>query len=179
MQQLYFSRRAQGRAAEGARSEEHPKNAPVTKRPQIRQRSVVPGKVWVGGLCASTDAASLEAAFRPHGEVLDARVLYDGHGQERQSRGYGFVTFAEPESVVPAMRAMNGAVVDGFTVQVNEVFNNDAKDEQAESGTPVRKRSSATLGQQGVGENTTALTGSLTSTSASPVMMVLASLSAW
>jgi RNA recognition motif-containing protein len=150
-----------------------PTNAPAALRPQTRQRIVVPGKVWVGGLSASTDNGSLEAAFRPHGEVLDARILYDGHGQERQSRGYGFVTFVEPERVAPAIRAMDGAVVDGSTVQVNEVFKNDNVDGPDEGSTSARKRASpASCRQQSVAGNSTAPASSLASTAASSVMLV-------
>jgi hypothetical protein len=97
--------------------------------------------------------------------------LYDGHGQERQSRGYGFVTFVEPESVVPAIRAMDGAVVDGSTVQVNEVFKNDNAEEQPEDSNSVRKRTNpASHRQQNGAGNSTASAGSLMSTS--PVMLV-------
>ena len=92
------------------------------RQPQQQQRAVDPLKVWVGGLGDRTDAASLEAAFRAHGEVTQAKVLYDGHGAERQPRGYGFVTFADEAGARQAMRAMDGGVVDGSQVQVNAVF---------------------------------------------------------
>lgn len=166
LQQLYNKRRAPGPCPS-----EEPTSAAVATRPHTRQRSAVPGKVWVGGLSAATDAGSLEAAFRPHGEVLDARVLYDGHGHERQSRGYGFVTYVEPESVAPAIRAMDGAVVDGSTVRVNEVFKNDVADGQHEANASVRKRPTpASQKQQSIAGSSTGPASSLTS--ASPVLMV-------
>lgn len=167
LQQLYNKRRAPGPGPS-----EEPTSAPVATRPQTRQRSAVPGKVWVGGLSAATDAGSLEAAFRPHGEVSDARVLYDGHGHERQSRGYGFVTYVEPESVAPAIRAMDGAVVDGSTVRVNEVFKNDIADGQDEASASVRKRPSPASHKQSIAGSSTGPAGSMKSTSASPVLMV-------
>lgn len=169
LQQLYYSRRVQS-----SPQSEKPEHAPaVATRPGSRKRCAVPGKVWVGSLDASTDASSLEAAFRPYGEVLDARVMYDGHGQERQSRGYGFVTFSEPESVALALRAMEGAVVDGSTVHVNEVFKSGSVGEPGEGGGPVRKRRShAPHTQQSVSDVSAAPAGSPTSSSVSPIMMV-------
>jgi hypothetical protein len=100
--------------------------SPLHQRPTASlaqpRRDEVPGKIWVGGLSAKTDAGSLEAAFRPHGEVANAKVMYTGHGAERQPRGYGFVTFMMPTSVPLAKHAMDGATLDGATIQVNVVF---------------------------------------------------------
>jgi hypothetical protein len=193
LQQYYQSRRQRDGGADdvgdgdaaprAAAPDARPQQARAARAARTQQREVVPGKVWVGGLSASTDAASLEAAFRPHGEVLDARVLYDGHGAERRPRGYGFVTFAEPAQVAPAMRAMDGAVVDGSTVRINEVFRNDdgaAAGADDATVAPARKKSKPApqgpLGRDAeldaAGRGAAASAAPLASSSASPVLMV-------
>eukprot|EP00955_Chlamydomonas_euryale_P065812 359359-Chlamydomonas_euryale.AAC.2 len=60
-------------------------------------------KVFVGGLAASVDDAMLREYFEAYGEVEDAVVMYD-HDNKRP-RGFGFVTFANEESVGAAFAA--------------------------------------------------------------------------
>ncbi len=75
-------------------------------------------KLFVGGLSWGTDDAGLRTAFEQFGEVTDAKVIYDR--DTGRSRGFGFVTFAEATDANTAMEQMNGAVLDGRTLTVNE-----------------------------------------------------------
>ncbi|KAI8463984.1 MAG: hypothetical protein J3K34DRAFT_372272 [Monoraphidium minutum] len=54
-------------------------------------------KIFVGGLAPSVDDAALRAYFEVFGPVEDGVVMYD-HDNKRP-RGFGFITFAEEESV--------------------------------------------------------------------------------
>ncbi|CAB1314009.1 unnamed protein product [Coregonus sp. 'balchen'] len=64
------------------------------------------GKLFVGGLCFDTDETSLEEAFSKYGNIAKVDVVRDR--ETRRSRGFGFVTFENPEDAKDAMVAMNG-----------------------------------------------------------------------
>jgi RNA recognition motif-containing protein len=75
-------------------------------------------KLFVGGLSWNTDDRGLHAAFERFGEVLEATVITDR--ETGRSRGFGFVTLADAAAAADAMEQMNGAILDGRTLNVNE-----------------------------------------------------------
>lgn len=75
-------------------------------------------KLFVGGLSWDTSDESLRDGFSQHGAVLDAKVITDR--ETGRSRGFGFVTMADSAATETAMRAMDGANLDGRTIRVNE-----------------------------------------------------------
>jgi len=75
-------------------------------------------KLFVGGLSWDTNDQSLSAAFERFGPVTEAKVINDR--ETGRSRGFGFVTFAAPADAEKAMAEMDGAMLDGRNVRVNE-----------------------------------------------------------
>jgi cold-inducible RNA-binding protein len=75
-------------------------------------------KLFVGGLSWNTGDAGLLDAFSQYGDVTDAKVVLDR--ETGRSRGFGFVTFADPTAADSAIRALDGASLDGRTIRVNE-----------------------------------------------------------
>ncbi len=75
-------------------------------------------KLFVGGLSWGTDDHSLREAFDPFGTVVEAKVITDR--ESGRSRGFGFVTFETNEGAREAIQKMNGADLDGRTLNVNE-----------------------------------------------------------
>jgi RNA recognition motif-containing protein len=75
-------------------------------------------RIYVGNLSYNTDDASLSAAFAQHGQVRNASVVRDR--ETGRSRGFGFVEMASDEEALNAIAAMNGAELDGRTLNVNE-----------------------------------------------------------
>jgi RNA recognition motif-containing protein len=75
-------------------------------------------KLFVGGLSWDTDTDGLRSAFEAFGEVTDAVVITDR--ESGRSRGFGFVTFADGADAKAAMDGMNGAELDGRSLNVNE-----------------------------------------------------------
>lgn len=75
-------------------------------------------KLFVGGLSWNTDDAGLQEAFGKFGELVDAKVITDR--ETGRSRGFGFVTFANDADAEECMAKMNGAQLDGRTLNVNE-----------------------------------------------------------
>ncbi len=78
-------------------------------------------KLFVGGLAWGTTSDALRAAFEPHGTITEAKVIDDR--ETGKSRGFGFVTFADAASCQKAIAAMNGAMLDGRSIRVNEAEN--------------------------------------------------------
>src|SRR6185295_9501686 len=69
-------------------------------------------------LSYDTDTETLRQAFASSGEVTDAHVVMD---RERgRSRGFGFVTMATPDLAQKAIETMNGTMLDGRAIRVNE-----------------------------------------------------------
>ncbi|OIW08715.1 hypothetical protein TanjilG_03391 [Lupinus angustifolius] len=75
-------------------------------------------RAFVGGLAWATDSESLEKAFAPYGEILDAKIINDR--ETGRSRGFGFVTFATEQSLKDAIEGLNGQDLDGRNITVNE-----------------------------------------------------------
>lgn len=75
-------------------------------------------KLFVGSLSWDTDADGLRDAFAAFGDVTDAVVISDR--ETGRSRGFGFVTFANAADAQSAIEGMNGADLDGRSLNVNE-----------------------------------------------------------
>lgn len=74
-------------------------------------------RCFVGGLAWATDDRSLQDAFSPYGEILESKIISDR--ETGRSRGFGFVTFSDEQSMRDAIDAMNGKVLDGRNITVN------------------------------------------------------------
>jgi len=75
-------------------------------------------KLFVGGLSWNTDDAGLQDAFAPFGEIVEAKVISDR--DTGRSRGFGFVTYSDANAAQAAIQEMNGAMLDGRSLRVNE-----------------------------------------------------------
>ncbi len=84
-------------------------------------------RLYVGNLSFHTTADSLREAFVSIDEVTDVHVVTDR--ETGRSRGFGFVTMGSAAGAQKAIQAMNGAVVDGRPLRVNE-----AEERQARGG---------------------------------------------
>ncbi|XP_077209781.1 uncharacterized protein LOC143845357 [Tasmannia lanceolata] len=73
-------------------------------------------KVFVGGLAWETQSETMHRYFEPFGEILEAVVISDKN--TGRSKGYGFVTFRDPESARRAC-ADPSPVIDGRRANCN------------------------------------------------------------
>ncbi|KAJ8374566.1 hypothetical protein SKAU_G00051460 [Synaphobranchus kaupii] len=76
------------------------------------------GKLFVGGLSFDTNEQSLEDVFSKYGQITEVVVIKDRESQK--SRGFGFITFENPEDAKDAMLAMNGKSLDGRQIRVDQ-----------------------------------------------------------
>lgn len=75
-------------------------------------------RLYVGNLSYQASSDSLREAFSAYGEVNDVHVVTDR--DSGQSRGFGFVTMGSEQEARKAMTGMDGAMLDGRALRVNE-----------------------------------------------------------
>jgi len=75
-------------------------------------------KLYVGSLSYSTDDNQLRSLFESFGEILSAKVISDKFSG--QSKGFGFVEFEDDSAADEAIAQVNGKLVGGRTLVVNE-----------------------------------------------------------
>lgn len=75
-------------------------------------------RIYVGNLSFDTDERGLGEAFAQFGEVAEVKIVTDR--ETGRSRGFAFVSMADTESARRAISQMNGAMVDGRSLRVNE-----------------------------------------------------------
>src|SRR5512146_1866026 len=74
--------------------------------------------LYVGNLSFSTSRESLEAAFAAAGEVREISMPTDR--ETGQPRGFAFVTMGSAQAATSAISQLNGAMLDGRSLKVNE-----------------------------------------------------------
>lgn len=84
-------------------------------------------RLYVGNLSFNTSEDTLRSAFSEHGEVTDVHLVMDR--DTGRPRGFGFVTMGSDGDAQKAIEAMNGAMLDGRPLRVNE-----AEERQARGG---------------------------------------------
>jgi RNA recognition motif-containing protein len=75
-------------------------------------------RLYIGNLSFQASTESLRDAFAAFGEVTDAHVVTDR--DSGQSRGFGFITMGSDQEAKAAMAAMDGQMLDGRALRVNE-----------------------------------------------------------
>jgi RNA recognition motif-containing protein len=75
-------------------------------------------RLYIGNLPFSATAEEVRAAFEPHGVVTDVRLVMDR--ATGRSRGFAFVTMGSDEEAGRAMKKMDGAMLAGRPLRVNE-----------------------------------------------------------
>jgi RNA recognition motif-containing protein len=75
-------------------------------------------RLYVGNLSFHSTQDSLRNAFVEFGDVTDVHLVSDR--ETGQSRGFGFVTMGSNAAAQDAIRSMNGALLDGRALKVNE-----------------------------------------------------------
>lgn len=75
-------------------------------------------KLYVGGLPYAVDSQGLQEIFEQVGAVVSAEVIMDR--ETGRSKGFGFVEMADEEAAKQAVEKLNGSVVGGRSLTVNE-----------------------------------------------------------
>lgn len=75
-------------------------------------------RLYVGNLAFSTTEEAIRSTFAEFGEVTEAKLMIER--ETGRSRGFAFVELATSEAAKAAIEQMNGAVIDGRSLRVNE-----------------------------------------------------------
>ena len=75
-------------------------------------------KLYVGNLTYDVTDSALEQLFAAHGTVQSAQVIMDR--DTGRSKGFGFVEMGSDQEAQAAIQAMNGKMVGGRSLTVNE-----------------------------------------------------------
>jgi len=75
-------------------------------------------RLYVGNLSFNTSRESLEAAFAAAGEVREIAIPTDR--ETGQPRGFAFVTMGSAQAATSAISQLNGTMLDGRALKVNE-----------------------------------------------------------
>jgi len=75
-------------------------------------------RLYVGNLSFQTNADTIRSAFETMGEVTDVHAVMDR--ETGQSRGFAFVTMGSAREAQKAIAEMNGVMIEGRNLRVNE-----------------------------------------------------------
>ena len=84
-------------------------------------------RLYVGNLSFDTSEESLQSAFSSFGEVSEVKIVMDR--ETGRSRGFAFVSMADASSARNAIAKLDGSMLDGRALRVNE-----AEERQQRSG---------------------------------------------
>ncbi|GFR49531.1 hypothetical protein Agub_g11575 [Astrephomene gubernaculifera] len=82
-------------------------------------------KIYVGGLDYSATKDDIYDAFSDAGKVVNVQLVVDHETQ--RSKGYAFVTFADEDAFLYALKRMNGVAIKGKSVVVNKALSAEEK----------------------------------------------------
>jgi RNA recognition motif-containing protein len=75
-------------------------------------------RLYVGNLSFHTTQATIEAAFAAAGDVREVAMPTDR--ETGQPRGFAFVTMGSAQAATAAIAQLNGLMLDGRPIKVNE-----------------------------------------------------------
>jgi RNA recognition motif-containing protein len=82
--------------------------------------------IYVANLSFDLQDADLKNYFTPYGEVTSAKIIMDKITE--RSRGFGFVEMSDDAAAMKAITELNGSMVDGRSIKVNEAKAKPGKD---------------------------------------------------
>jgi RNA recognition motif-containing protein len=75
-------------------------------------------RLYVGNLSFHTSEGALQDAFSQFGDVTEVRIVTDR--ETGRSRGFAFVSMADAQGATQAISQMDGQMVDGRALRVNQ-----------------------------------------------------------
>jgi RNA recognition motif-containing protein len=91
--------------------------------------------IFVGSLSFKTTEEELQKEFEAFGEVGSVKIILDH--ETLKSRGFAFVTMPNQDQAMAAIAALNGKMINGFALKVNEASPRESR------GGPGREHSGA------------------------------------
>lgn len=77
-------------------------------------------KIFVKNIEGSINELILESLFKPYGEIVSTKIIYDRITWE--SKGFGFIEYEKKADAQKAIEAMNGKELKGKALEVMEAI---------------------------------------------------------
>jgi len=92
--------------------------APQSAQSRVERVNIMGNRLYVGNLSFNADTETVREAFTGVGEVTDVHVVMDR--ETGRSRGFAFVTMGTSQLAAEAISRLDGAMIDGRALRVNE-----------------------------------------------------------
>lgn len=89
-------------------------------------------KIYVGNLDRSVSEDDLKELFEAHGTVVSHTIIKDRYTNE--SRGFGFVEMSSAEEANSAIKTINGQMLKGRSLTVNEAREREPRSRDSSGG---------------------------------------------
>ncbi|KAJ1018920.1 hypothetical protein NDA16_004723 [Ustilago loliicola] len=90
--------------------------------------------IYVGNLPANLDESALSSYFLPFGDIISVSVPSTNTPSGKRNKGFGFITFSNPDEALDALDNMNLNAISGRTINVNLADPNKVKDASTGGG---------------------------------------------
>jgi RNA recognition motif-containing protein len=77
-------------------------------------------KLFIKNIERSINELVLESVFKPFGEIVSTKIVYDRITWE--SRGFGFIEFEKKADALKAIEALNGKELKGKALDISEAI---------------------------------------------------------
>lgn len=84
--------------------------------PKTDKKNLNSKNLLVKNLESTVTTKDLNTIFAQYGEVSSCKIEYD---QKGKSKGYGYVSFADPECANKAIEKLNGSPINGKTIEIS------------------------------------------------------------
>jgi len=75
-------------------------------------------KIYIGNMSSDTTEDQIRQAFKAFGEVTTINIITDKHNNK--PKGFAFVEMSEKKSAMAAISGLNGQMMNGRKLNVNE-----------------------------------------------------------
>jgi len=89
--------------------------------------------VYVGNLSYDIDSQELARFFEQAGRVVCAKVVYLEAGEQKRSKGFGFVEFSTAEDAENAIKMFHDSFLQGRRMRVSFAFKKNDKGQKVQS----------------------------------------------
>ena len=95
------------------------KNKIAAAQMTLQRAAMGPTKLYAGSLHENITEDMLKGIFSPFGRVEEVQIIKDA--MTGQSKGYAFITFAEPDCAKRALDQLNGFEIAGKAIKLNSI----------------------------------------------------------
>ena len=112
--------------------------SPKIIKPLVGSGKNMSKRIYAGNLSYITTEDTLKNVFSAYGELISVNLIIDKDTQ--QSKGFGFIEFADDDAAEKAIAAQNGKELDGRKIRVSMAEEKKERERRPSGGDFRRKR---------------------------------------